>query len=45
MVFIRAVLVWFVLLIVAVVNGGVREAWLISRMGGSADKSRQVVPE
>ena len=33
---IRALLAWLVLLALAVVNGAVREAWLIPRIGGSA---------
>ena len=33
---IRASLAWLVLLALAVVNGAVREAWLIPRIGGSA---------
>ena len=32
---IRALLAWLVLLALAVVNGAVREAWLIPRIGGS----------
>lgn len=34
--FIRAFLVWLALLVLAVVNGGLREAWLIPRIGGAA---------
>ena len=30
---IRAVVVWFVILLLAIVNGGVREKWLIPRFG------------
>jgi hypothetical protein len=35
-VLIRAILAWLMLLTLAVVNGAVREAWLIPRFGGSA---------
>ena len=34
--FFRAFVVWVVLLVLAVVNGAAREAWLVPRIGGSA---------
>lgn len=35
----RAVVIWFVLLILAVLNGGVRDTWLSPRLGDTAGRA------